>query len=120
MRFQPPNSPDLNVLDLGYFRALQFAQFEHEASNLDELIRAVNDTFDGMDITTSENVFLTLQSVMISILEVNGYNNYKMPHLGKAQLRRLGQLPVSLTIRQSLLTSCTDRILEYEMQALAL
>ncbi|KAH9124340.1 hypothetical protein AeMF1_004873 [Aphanomyces euteiches] len=89
MRFQPPNCPDLNVLDLGFFRSLQTIQFEKDACNVDEMVNAVNDAFVEVDVTTLENVFLTLQSVMISILEVGGYNNYKMPHTGKAKQRNL-------------------------------
>ncbi len=92
-------------------------QFEKDASNIDEMLVAVNEAFLEVDITTSENVFLTLQSVMISILEVGGYNNYKMPHTGKAKLRRIGQLPVSLSVSDSLVAKCSDMVQEYESES---
>nr|GEV19072.1 retrovirus-related Pol polyprotein from transposon TNT 1-94 [Tanacetum cinerariifolium] len=38
--FQPPNSPDLNVLDLGYFRAIQSLQEQEALHTIDELVSA--------------------------------------------------------------------------------
>ncbi|KAL8552541.1 hypothetical protein ACS0TY_001288 [Phlomoides rotata] len=35
---EPPNSPDTNVNDLGWFRALQSLQVEISARNVDELL----------------------------------------------------------------------------------
>ncbi|XP_023757888.1 uncharacterized protein LOC111906365 [Lactuca sativa] len=39
--FQPPNSPDLNVLDLGFFRAIQSLQEQEVLRTIDELVDAV-------------------------------------------------------------------------------
>nr|CCA22684.1 hypothetical protein OsJ_02110 [Albugo laibachii Nc14] len=36
LRFQPPNSPDCNVLDLGYIRAIQSLQYEQEIYRTDD------------------------------------------------------------------------------------
>ncbi|XP_047261067.1 uncharacterized protein LOC124894430 [Capsicum annuum] len=36
--FQPSNSPDLNVLDLGFFRAIQSLQYQKAPKNVDELM----------------------------------------------------------------------------------
>lgn len=38
---QPPYSPDFNVLDLGYFRAIQTLQHKEAPKTVDELVRAV-------------------------------------------------------------------------------
>ncbi|XP_074292091.1 uncharacterized protein LOC141618934 [Silene latifolia] len=38
LTFQPPNSPDLNVNDLGYFRALQSLHSKEAAKSVDELV----------------------------------------------------------------------------------
>jgi hypothetical protein len=50
---QPPNSPDFNILDLGFFRAIQAIQYEKDAKTLKDLIPAVeqvNDhTFDCLN-----------------------------------------------------------------------
>ncbi|KAM3201479.1 hypothetical protein P3L10_033842 [Capsicum annuum] len=39
--FQPSNSPDLNVLDLSFFRAIQSLQYQKAPKNVDELVEAV-------------------------------------------------------------------------------
>jgi hypothetical protein len=38
---QPPNSPDFNVLDLGFFRAIQTIQYKKNAKTIQELLPAV-------------------------------------------------------------------------------
>jgi hypothetical protein len=38
---QPPNSPDFNVLDLGFFRAIQAIQYKKNAKTIKELVPAV-------------------------------------------------------------------------------
>ncbi|XP_028058557.1 uncharacterized protein LOC114262392 [Camellia sinensis] len=34
LSYQPPNSPDMNVLDLGYFRAIQCLQYQEAPTNI--------------------------------------------------------------------------------------
>ena len=46
IRNQPANSPDLNILDLGFFRSLQSLQQKKCSKNIDELVAAVEDAFD--------------------------------------------------------------------------
>ncbi|XP_023756014.1 uncharacterized protein LOC111904485 [Lactuca sativa] len=41
LNFQPSNSPDLNVLDLGFFRAIQSLQEQEALGTIDELVHAV-------------------------------------------------------------------------------
>ena len=38
---QPPNSPDFNILDLGFFRAIQAIQYKKNAKTVEALIPAV-------------------------------------------------------------------------------
>ena len=40
---QPANSPDFNVLDLGFFRAIQAIQYKKNAKTLKELIPAAHE-----------------------------------------------------------------------------
>jgi hypothetical protein len=42
---QPANSPDLNVLDLGFFNSIQSLQHQYSPRTIDEMIDAVGDTF---------------------------------------------------------------------------
>ena len=43
---QPPNSPDFNILDLGFFRAIQAIQYEKNAKTLTDLIPEVQEVND--------------------------------------------------------------------------
>lgn len=83
LSFQPPNSPDLNVLDLGVFRAIQSSQYQQAPKNIEELVCAVEKSFEGLN-----NVFLTLHSCMVEVMKVYGGINYKVPHMGKNSLEK--------------------------------
>ncbi|KAK9668941.1 hypothetical protein RND81_13G097300 [Saponaria officinalis] len=78
--FQPPNSPDLNYNDLGYFRALP--------------------------PTKLNNIFLTLQSVMVEIMKSKGQNDFAIPHMKKDHLAALGILPRNLKVNEDLVRQC--------------
>jgi hypothetical protein len=73
---QPPNSPDLNALDLGFFRSIQSLTVRYAPNTLKELIESVEQSFDGYDVDTLLKVFISLQSVMIQIMKVEGDNTY--------------------------------------------
>ncbi|KAL4572716.1 hypothetical protein LXL04_019498 [Taraxacum kok-saghyz] len=88
LTFQPPNSPDLNVLDLGFFRAIQSLQEQEVLGTIDELVNAVQTSFERMQSQQLNNVFLTLQTCMKEIIKVRGDNNYQIPHIGKNRLER--------------------------------
>ncbi|XP_010677754.1 uncharacterized protein LOC104893356 [Beta vulgaris subsp. vulgaris] len=83
---QPPQSPDLNVLDLGFFRAIQALMYQTFPKNIDELITNVQDAYDRFDPSVMKYTWLQLQWIMVEILQVKGGNNYKNPHHGKARL----------------------------------
>jgi len=40
---QPPNSPDFNILDLGFFRAIQSIQYKKQAKTVEGLIPTVQE-----------------------------------------------------------------------------
>jgi transposase len=110
LRFQPPNSPDMNILDLGFFRAIQSLQYQKDARSIDELIRNVEDAFEEMKHESLNKVFLSLQANMIETLKVGGSNKYKLAHMAKDRLTRAGDLPVTLTV--------TDDVISMGLQAL--
>ncbi|KAL4587885.1 hypothetical protein LXL04_000761 [Taraxacum kok-saghyz] len=101
--FQPPNSPDLNVLDLGFFRAIQSLQEQEVFGTIDELVHAVQTSFETMQSQQLNNVFLTLQTCMKEIIKVQGGNNYQIPHVGKNRLEREGNLPLRIECDQNLI-----------------
>ena len=90
LKCQPPNSPDLNVLDLGYFRAIQSLQHQVAPENIEQLVKAVEKSLNDMSIESLSNVFLTLQLCMREVIKCYGGNNYKIPHVGKKRLQREG------------------------------
>ncbi|XP_031120346.1 uncharacterized protein LOC116023482 [Ipomoea triloba] len=66
---QPPNSPDMNVSDLGFFRALQSLQHQEAPRNVDELVAATHKAFNEISVESLSNVFLTLQLCMVEVMK---------------------------------------------------
>lgn len=102
MKRQPPNSPDFNVLDLGFFRAIQSLQHQQEQNGIDGLIAATTKSFTELESFKLNNVFLSWQQCMIECMTVKGGNNYKVPHMGKEKLERKGLLPLNLKVPMNL------------------
>ncbi len=91
---QPPNSPDLNVLDLGLFNAIDKLQHKNPRRTVEELVYAVKHAYEHLAPTTINRAFVSLQCVMEQILLHDGDNNFALPHMGKSKLEKeLGQLP---------------------------
>lgn len=109
LEFQPPQSPDLNVLDLGFFYSIQSLQFKQPAASLEDLLRSVSFAFESLSFETLDNTFLTLQQVMGSILRVGGGNNYKLPRMGKDRMRRVGVLPTVIDVDIDLYDALTSQ-----------
>lgn len=112
LSFQPANSPDLNVLDLGFFASIQSLQYKEAPSTIDELVAAVVKAFNDESVECLDNVFLSLQAVMECIMNSHGGNDFKLPHLGKTSLRRGENLPTSLTCSLESIDSALGSILE--------
>lgn len=91
---QPPNSPDLNVLDLDFFSAIQSQQHQEAPKTIDDLINAVDKAYDEFSSIKSNHIFLTLQQCMTEKLKCRGSFSYKIPHMGKVSLERNGKLPL--------------------------
>ena len=49
---QPPNSPDLNILDLGLFNAVQSAYWRHAPKNSGEIIECVKKTYEEYPLSS--------------------------------------------------------------------
>ena len=95
---QPPNSPDLNVLDLGFFAALQALFEKSSPSNIQEIEANVIKAYLEYPVDMSNRVFLTLQACMREIMLAKGGQHYAIPHLKKGTLERIGQLLVRLQV----------------------
>ncbi|XP_057517075.1 uncharacterized protein LOC130798203 [Amaranthus tricolor] len=53
---QPPNSPDCNILDLGFFRSIESLMHKKMPKNMTELITAVEDAFRELYPKTLSNL----------------------------------------------------------------
>ncbi|KAI5396852.1 hypothetical protein KIW84_062904 [Lathyrus oleraceus] len=93
---QPANSPDLNILDLGFFSAIQSLQYKEAPKTIDELISAVVKSFENFPSIKSNRIFVSLQLCMIEIMKEKGSNKYKIPHVNKERLERVRQLPIQI------------------------
>ena len=106
---QPANSPDTNILDLGFFRAIQTLQHEKPCSTVDELLGNVYSSYEELSPQTLNKVFLSLQACLTQILIFRGGNNYKVPHINKDRLERTEGLPNALDVDEKLVRD----VLEY-------
>ena len=88
---QSLNSPDTNILDLGFFRAIQSFN-DNCPANEEELIKSVEKAYGEYPYRKLNHVWLTLQSCLNIIIENDGGNDYKIPHMGKESLDRRGLL----------------------------
>ncbi|XP_057811551.1 uncharacterized protein LOC131025782 [Salvia miltiorrhiza] len=109
---QPPNSPDTNVNDLGWFRAIQSIQEENVCTTVDQLVNAVCNSFIELSPVALNKVFLSLQGCMIETMRMNGHNAYKVPHMSKDALIRQNVLPITLEVDKELVNECISHMIE--------
>ncbi|XP_026398976.1 uncharacterized protein LOC113294817 [Papaver somniferum] len=98
LRFQPSQIPDMNVLDLGFFMSIQSLQHQEAPTTVAELLLAVNKAFNELNSQTLNDVFLSLQLCMVEVIKIRDGNNYKLKHMGKKRLARIGELPKQIEI----------------------
>jgi hypothetical protein len=95
---QPANSPDLNILDLGMFNALQAAYYKKAPLNAVQLITMVEETYNEYPVNKINRIFLSLMCVYNMIIEHHGDNQFEVPHMNKDKLEREGRLPVAIQV----------------------
>jgi len=71
---QPPNSPDLNVNDLGFFNALQSTCHSTCPRNAMELIEMVTQAYNDYPVNKINRIWLTCQGCMNEIIKIKGHN----------------------------------------------
>ena len=89
---QSMNSPDVNLLDLGFFRAIQSFN-DAVLRNEEELIAAVCDAYDKYPKEKINQTWLTLQCCFNKIITDHGDNDYHIDHIAKEKLEQSGNLP---------------------------
>ncbi|ETV73064.1 hypothetical protein H257_12100 [Aphanomyces astaci] len=103
MRKQPPNSPDLNVLGLGFFASIQSLQYKKMSRTVDDVVRNTMEAFDELTYDNWRACLSPFQAVMRLVLKHSGDNHFALPHLTKAALRRAGLLMSNVSCPVSLL-----------------
>ena len=89
---QPAQSPDMNVLDLGFFASLQARVQKAWVDSVEKLDEAVRAGFWSYPSETLEKVWQALFNCYNKILDHGGDNNYKIPHVGVSKSQRHGVL----------------------------
>ena len=82
---QAANSPDVNLLNLGFFQAMQSFN-DAVPKNKEVLIHAVSEAYDNCPQVKLNCTWLTLQSVFNQIILNHGDNDYIIEHLLKEKL----------------------------------
>ena len=94
---QVAHSPDVNLLELEFFRAIQ--SFNNTVpKNEEEWIQAVSMTYDSCPWKKIHQTWLTLQCCFNQILRHSGDNDYNVEHVSKEKLECTGQLPDVLDV----------------------
>lgn len=112
LKFQPPNSPDTNVNDLGWFRSIESLKTDVQAKTVDELVFAVTYSYNELSHYTLNKIFLTLQSCFVEIMIGKGSNAYDIPHMDKDGLFRRGELPEVCEVKMHLVKECLVYLME--------
>ena len=91
VQFQPPNSPDLNVLDLAVFNSMQAAQYKTACRHeLVTLLPSVVDCYWNFSPLTLVFAFETLKQVAELVVQNGGGNEFKIPHCQKQKALHSG------------------------------
>ena len=84
----PPQSPDLNVLDLGYFHSMKSLNQTKVCHELEDLVSAVVSSYVELDNMKFVNIWMTWKLVMLEIIKVGRYSTCVIPHINKAKLEK--------------------------------
>jgi len=97
---QPAQSPDLNLLDLGFFHSLksQAAKVKHDARTVDDIISTVQIAYDQYYPHTLDSIWAELFKCYNCILDQHGGNQYELPHEGVRSKGRGKSTKVDLSV----------------------
>src|SRR4051812_4705950 len=105
----------MNALDLGHFRSLESMTDCRAPTTIKELIEGVQEEFDEYDPGKLNRIFLTLQTIMVEVMNHGGGNAYKTPHVCKERLEGQGMLPHRIYCPREVYENAVE-ILEQDVQ----
>ncbi|KAG4231800.1 hypothetical protein PC116_g19947 [Phytophthora cactorum] len=109
-------SPDMNVLDLGFFNSLQSLQHKTPTFDTDGMIAAVEASFAKVGSRTLDKCFLTLQKVLGTVIACKGGNNYSLPRVRKFHIRN-GISPIALPVDDSVVAEGYRHLRQLQLTA---
>ncbi|XP_074266732.1 uncharacterized protein LOC141590013 [Silene latifolia] len=109
LAYQTPNSPDLNVLDLGFLGQSNLSN-KKKTIKLDELIHNTVTAYEEQDVLKLNYVWITLQTCMLEIMKKKGGIDYPVPHMHKSKLAAAGLLPDYLNANIDLVKECIQYV----------
>uniref|UniRef100_A0A0A9CWW4 Transposase n=1 Tax=Arundo donax TaxID=35708 RepID=A0A0A9CWW4_ARUDO len=112
---RPLNSPDFNILDLGFCCAIQAIQYKKVAKTVQDLVPIVQQAFQDYSPRKANRIYLTLQLVWKEAMKVQGSNKYNIPHMKKQSLERQGCLPVQIACEAELVAEASTKLVAYNM-----
>nr|BAK07566.1 predicted protein [Hordeum vulgare subsp. vulgare] len=95
MIYQPPNSPDTNILDLGWFASIQAMFHKKMPKTLAEIVQKVNQSLAEYPHQKLNRIWLSHQACMREIIKHKGSIHYAVPHLKKKSIRETRTSPGS-------------------------
>ncbi|XP_021857977.1 uncharacterized protein [Spinacia oleracea] len=110
---QPANSPDCNILDLGFFRSIQSLMHKKMPKTVEDLSGAVTEAYNELHAKTLSNVWMSLQYVGNEILKHKGDNDYQLPHNKKKILEDEGNLPEQVKAPRWAVNECKQLVDEW-------
>ena len=110
IRNQPENSPDLNVLDLGYFNEIQSLQQKIQLTTIEDLVESVTESYRDLSINQLHNSCITWKLVMLRVIYCNGDNTYVFPRKNRGVLERDGILKTTVVGGDDLMKKIDDDV----------
>jgi hypothetical protein len=109
---QPPQSPDLNVNDLGFFRSLKCRVeiLKNGANTLSDLYQSVEEAWNRYDGATLDRIWAHQFQCYREIIQDVGDNMYLAPHAG---LRKRVN-PIDLSIDMGVYDEAKNFLDEYD------
>ncbi|XP_074314892.1 uncharacterized protein LOC141651065 [Silene latifolia] len=105
---RPRGTMETKPIDSITKQALQSLQSSSAYKTVDELVNEVMQAFLDYSPTKLNNIFLSLQAVMIEIMMRKGHNDFALPHMGKGHLAAIGMLPRNLVVNEELVRECIE------------
>ncbi|CAM9807061.1 unnamed protein product [Choristocarpus tenellus] len=79
---QPSNSPDLNIMDLCFYRSLKCWVIGEKFGSFEEMVKVIKKQCEEYDETTLERTWQILFVVYNQLLRYKGGNGFSVEHTG--------------------------------------